>query len=600
MRAGNGAQQQIPQERAEPRMAARGMGAAATGTRLSQSLPSRMPDAGLVPKPPMPFTLPPEKKRDLQSGSHLTGGAGTLGVSPRPEDDAMNRLVQSGRSRHDADKLVPGMSLLHLLVVDEDEPVLRAICEISADLGFRVHAASSANSAVEAMERHALDVVLMDLRSREGGLRLLEQLRNRFPRVPIVVMTAFGTVHSAAEAMRLGANNYLTKPFAMEELKGTLRDAANQRHFDLESRRLQEAIQGDTGEGAIVGGSPGIQKLLRIVSKVAAATHPVLILGESGTGKETVAKLIHRNGLGKANGTTVPSQSGDKSPEPCPFLHIDCAAMPPALQEAEIFGSVRGDGIAGHEEKRGVLTREGGCTLYLEEIAAMPLDLQARLQRALQERAVRSTGGANGLPTTMRLIASSTRDLSELVDSGKFRKDLYLRLSIVNLRIPPLRERREDIPLLATFFLDRQARKSGREFQLHKEVLQMLDGYHWGGNVSELQTAIERACSIASGPLICLIDLPTQMHCYREQLGIESVRIDERSTTETVLPNQELRDRGAQPKWTDIKPIADVERRTILNTMELLNGDKLMAAKLLGIGKTTLYRKLKEYGITED
>lgn len=512
---------------------------------------------------------------------------------------AADRLAVSGRDRSEVgESLLSGMPLMHLLVIDEDEPVLRAICEIAAEMGFRVHAAASASAATDVMERHTLDMVLMDLRSREGGLPMVQQIHSRCPRAPIVVMTAFATVHSAMEAIRLGATDYLTKPFAMEELTGMLRDAAQHRQFDVETRRLQESLQGDAGARGLIGASPAMQKLFRIVSKVAYASHPVLIVGESGSGKESFAKLIHRSGEGGV-GPEADAQQQAVPVERRPFFQIDCMAIAPAVLEAELLGYVRDEGTAEREEKAGLLTLPGGCTLYIDEIGAMPLELQAKLLRALQEKKVRPVGAAVALPVTARVIAASSCNLPQLVETGGFRKDLYFRLNVVNLRIPPLRERREDIPQLVAFFLEKQSRDHAVAYRLDGEVLRVLDGYDWPGNVRELESAVERACSMSSGPMICLADLPTQLQGYRQQLGIETLRIDERAPDmATFLPERMGGTYSSGP--TAILSIAAIERQAILSTIGKLNGDKLMAAKLLGIGKTTLYRKLKEYGIRED
>lgn len=596
MRAGSEAQERFPSW--EKRKAAtHGIIAVAPAVKDLQMTPSLgagrvqlmspIPDAGHSYRSSLP-----------DRGDMHQEPAASYSALPLQEGDAVDLLAISGRNRDEAEHPLPSMPPLHLLVVDEDKPVLRAICEIAAEMGFRVHAANSASAAAEVLQRQSLDMVLMDLRSHDGGLSVLEQMRGRFPRVPIVVMTAFATVNSAVEAMRLGATDYLTKPFAMEELTGTLRNAAQHRQVDVESRRLQETLQSEVGAEGIIGTSPAMHKLLRIVSKVAFATHPVLIVGESGTGKETIAKLIHRSSQGELASTNTSEQA--RSEGHCPFLQVDCEATLPALLETELFGCVHNEGTVERAEKRGLLTLPGGCTLYLDEIGAMPLDLQAKLLRALQEKKMRPVGGAVALPVTVRIIAASSRNLAQLVETGGFRKDLYFRLNVVNLRVPPLRERREDIPLLAMYFLNRQAHEHGTDYRLDGDVLRILDGYEWPGNVRELEVAVERACSMSSGPVIFLIDMPTQVQGYREQLGVDAFRIDEHLAGSAPYADERVRPANFSGNFTDIVSIADLERQAILTTIEKLNGDKMMAAKLLGIGKTTLYRKLKEYGIDED
>ena len=479
-------------------------------------------------------------------------------------------------------RVVSGMGTLHLLVVDDDEHVLRAICEIAATMGFAVHPARTPEAAAELLDRQNLDVVLLDLLPNDRGFAFVQMVKNTFPRVPIVVMTAFATVNSAVDAMRLGASDYLTKPFAMDELTGTLELAAQRRQFDVESRRLQDRMLSDAGGHGLIGASAAMEKLLRMVAKVAPATHPVLIVGESGTGKELVARLID----------STAASAGAR-----PMMSVDCSAVSPAVLETELFGFVRNEGTAEREERRGLLTVDGGGTLFIREIGGMPLDLQAKLLRALQERKVRPAGAAVALPVTARLLAGSSRNLPHLVESGAFRKDLYFRLNVVHLRVPPLRERKDDIPLLAAYFLRRQAEIRHLDYQLDSEVLRVLEGYDWPGNVRELEGSIERACSFSSGPVIFLPDFPSQLRGYRQQLEVETLRVDRRIPEDrvqrSVLPSAAT----SQPA---IVSIAELEKQAILTAIHFLNGDKLMAAKLLGIGKTTLYRKLKEYGIDED
>ena len=458
---------------------------------------------------------------------------------------------------------------------------LRGICEIAATMGFSVHAARTAAAASEILERQSLDLVLLDLLSHDQGFAFLQQVRQGFPRVPIVVMTAFATVNSAVDAMRLGATDYLTKPFAMDELSNTLEVAAQRRQFDVESRRLQDRMLADAGGHGLIGASPAMEKLLRMVAKVAPATHPLLIVGESGTGKELVARLIH-------------SASG--GPAERPIMSVDCSALSPALLETELFGFVRNEGTAEREERQGLLSAAGGGTLFVREIGEMPLDLQARLLRALQERKVRPVGSAVALPVTARLLASSSRNLPQQVESGGFRRDLYFRLNVVNLRVPPLRERRDDIPLLAAYFLRRQSELHHREYRLDSEVLRTLEGYDWPGNIRELEGSIERACSVASGQVLYLPDFPSQLRGYQSQLEVETLRVDTRVPTDRARRSTG----GVAADQPAIVSIAELEKSAILMAIRLLKGDKLMAAKLLGIGKTTLYRKLKEYGIEDD
>jgi DNA-binding NtrC family response regulator len=460
---------------------------------------------------------------------------------------------------------------LRLLVIDDDLPVLRACKEIAQGVGFDVSATSTSEEARNFVKTHAPDVVLMDLKMPAGGLSLLEEIRAARPRSAVVVMTAFATVTSAVEAMRIGATDYLTKPFAMDELVGVLERAGQRRSFELESRRLTGQLQNQRGE-TMIGNSAEMVKLTRIVQKVATANHPVLIVGESGTGKEMVARAIHVSGP-HANRR---------------FAVLECGQLSPSVLESELFGYAPSALTGLSHAKEGALVSKEGGTLFLDGISEMPLDLQARLMRALQDKRVRTPGADLDLPVTVRVLAATTRNLQPLVESGEFRRDLYYRLAVVSLRTPPLRERGDDIALLAQYFLDRLRREGAASHRFGSDAMQRMAGYEWPGNVREMENAIERACAISSGPVLHLKDFPSQLQTGAEAYGESILRVDERVSGE---PGK----RSSQ----HLVSIAELEREAILNTVRQLQGDKLMAAKLLGIGKTTLYRKLKEYGIPD-
>lgn len=462
-----------------------------------------------------------------------------------------------------------GLPVLHLMVVDEDAAVRNACVEIARKLGFAVVGAEDMDSARAILKHQKIDLMLLDLKvPGGGGLNLIDDIKTLYPETAIVVMTAFATVSSAVEAMRIGAGDYLTKPFALEELVAILERAGELRHFDLETRRLREKLRNQKGGGHLIGHSPEMEKVYRILSKVAHSSHPVLIVGESGTGKEMVARQIHFNG---PNGTKR-------------FVAVDCGSLVPSMIEAELFGYVKGTFGAGYPQaKEGLLATADGGTVYLDEIGELTLELQAKLLRALQERAIRPLGGSEQVPISARVLAATSRDLMAMVEQGRFRKDLYFRLNVVNLRIPPLRERKEDLPLLAQYFLDRTQRETGVGHTLSDAALHTLMAYDWPGNVRELEGALERACALSSGPLLHLGDLPTQLQ-------------DLRMHRPMLAPDDGVAGDGALSR---IVSIADLEKEAILNTMRQLKGDKLTAARLLGIGKTTLYRKLKEYGIRD-
>jgi two-component system response regulator HydG len=316
----------------------------------------------------------------------------------------------------------------------------------------------------------------------------------------------------------------------------------------------------------MVGHSPEMEKIYRILSKVAQSSHPVLILGESGTGKELVAHTIHAYGPNAQK----------------PFLPVDCGSLVPTLMESELFGYVKGAFTGANRSKDGLLVSAEGGTVFLDEIGELSLEMQAKLLRALQEKEVRPVGATHRVPIRARIVAATNRDLALMVERGEFRKDLFYRLNVVNLKLPPLRDRPEDIPLLAAHFLDKISRELGRKFILSDEALRIMMSHEWPGNVRELENALQRGCTLSSGPVIRLGDLTTQL--MNRALEIEKAASHDANSSEM----------GA-----GIKTLAQTEREEILKTIRMLNGDKLKAAKLLDIGKTTLYRKLKEYGIVD-
>ena len=459
---------------------------------------------------------------------------------------------------------------LTLLVVDDDGPVRSACREAALRMGFVVLVSEDVPQARRVLQREPVDLALVDLKMPgTGGLALFETMKREHPETGVVVMTAFATVVSAVEAMRLGAVDYLTKPFALDELTSVLERARQLRQVDVRSRRLRERLRTVHGMGELVGQSVEMEKLYRFLSKVAFSTHPVLILGESGTGKELVARSIHTSG---------PSAKQ-------PFIPVDCGALTPTLIESELFGHVKGAFTGADKAKEGLLVAAGRGTIFLDEIGELPLEMQAKLLRALQEKEVRPLGSTQSVPVNARVLAATNRDLKAMVERGTFRKDLYFRLNVVNLRIPPLRDRREDIPLLAMHVLERLEQETGVVRTFSEETLRVMQAYDWPGNVRELENAVERACALSSGPVVHLADLPTQLQDFRRHREPQ-----EFEPTMTA---------GVRHDGSVIVSIAEMEKKAILATIRKLKGDKLMAAKLLGIGKTTLYRKLKEYGITE-
>jgi DNA-binding NtrC family response regulator len=452
---------------------------------------------------------------------------------------------------------IEGANFLNLLIVDDERAIRDACREVAQSLGFNTFTADSAEHAYRLLESQGIDAVLLDLRlPGAGGLEALNQIKSRRPDAIIVVVTGYGTVQSAVQAMKNGAYDYVTKPFSLDELKLLLERVVSHLKLKTENRVLREKIKSRQGFGSIVGTSPEMEKLYRIVAKAAHSTHPVLILGESGTGKELVARSIHFSGPFR-----------DK-----PFIPVDCGSLVPTLIESELFGYVKGAFTGAQHAKDGLLAIAEGGTVFLDEVGELPVDLQAKLLRAIQEKEIRPVGSTKQIPINVRILAATNRDLEEGVAQGTFRRDLYFRLNVLSLRIPSLRERRQDIPLLAAHFLERLSRNSEQERTLSDDALKAMLAYDWPGNVRELENCLERACAFTTGPMIHLGDLPREI----SQL--------ERSTAA-----------GAGNGTSKIVSMSELERQTILNAIAQLNGDKLQAARLLGIGKTTLYRKLKEY-----
>ena len=455
---------------------------------------------------------------------------------------------------------IPGANLLNLLVVDDERAVREGCRDAAQSAGFNTFVADSAEHAYKVLDTQNIDIVLLDLKlPGASGLEALRTVKSRRPNAVVVIITGYATVSSAVQAMKMGAFDYISKPFTLDELRIMLERSMDELKMTTEKRVLRERLRSKHGFGSIIGRSPEMEKLYRIIAKAAQSTHPVLIMGESGTGKELVARCIHYSG-----------PYHDK-----PFIPVDCGSLVPTLIESELFGYVRGAFTGAIRAKEGLLAIANGGTVFLDEIGELTVDLQAKLLRAIQEKEIRPVGSTKRVTINVRILAATNRNLEAAVADGTFRRDLYFRLNVLSLKIPPLRDRKQDIPLLAEHFLERMSRNTGSQRTLSEEALQVMMGYDWPGNVRELENCLERACALSSGPNIQTADLPSPIQNANHPTLTEAA------------------DGGK------IVPIADLEREAILRTIDQLKGDKLLAARLLGIGKTTLYRKLKEYA-TED
>ncbi len=452
---------------------------------------------------------------------------------------------------------IEGANFLNLLIVDHDRTIRESCREVAQSLGFNTQVAESAEQAYRLLDSSSTDAVLLDLRPGGGGLDALHVIKKHRADALVIVVTGYGTVQSAVQAMKDGAYDYVTKPFSMEELRLLLERVAGHLRLKTENRVLRETIKSRHGFGNLIGRAPEMEKLYRIIAKAGQSAHPVLILGESGTGKELVAKSIHFAGIFRNK----------------PFIPVDCGSLVPTLIESELFGHVRGAFTGATNPKDGLLAIAEGGTVFLDEIGELPTDLQAKLLRAIQEKEIRPVGSVKRVPINVRILAATNRDLERAVAEGTFRRDLFFRLNVLTLRLPALRERRQDIPLLVAHILERIGRDAGIEKTISDEALKALLNYDWPGNVRELENSLERACALSSAHEIQLRDLPTQIYS---------------------APNDLM---GVSPPshGTGIVSMAELEKQTILNALTQVNGDKMLAAQLLGIGKTTLYRKLKEY-----
>jgi len=442
---------------------------------------------------------------------------------------------------------------LTVLIVDDEEST-RTLCrDVVTDSGLRARTASTTEQALESLEQFPVDIVISDLRVPQlGGLELLKRIKESYPQTAVIMLTQYGTIESAVEATRIGAVDYLTKPFHIPELRSKLERVMHSLEIDQENRILREQLRTRPGFGGLIGVSPKMQRVYRLIEKVSQHKYPVLILGESGTGKELVARSIHF--------------AGPRRNEP--FVPVDCSSLAPTLIESELFGHVRGAFTGATHAKTGLMEAAGNGTLFLDEIGDLPVDLQAKLLRALQEKEVRPVGSTDRVAISTRVIAATNRDLETAVRQNQFRQDLFFRLNVVQIKLPPLRERKSDIPILVNAFLEKFSDSSGGPRTISEDAMARLLAYDWPGNVRELENAIERAVALGSGPILHVGDLPSNLHYAAGE---------------------------RMPQTDELVPLEELERRAILRALHEASGDKLAAARLLGIGKTTLYRKLKQY-----
>jgi DNA-binding NtrC family response regulator len=448
---------------------------------------------------------------------------------------------------------------IRLLIVDDEQSIRRLCVTVGESLGFACMEADSGESALNLLEEQPAHMVLTDMvMPRMSGLQFLEQAKKLLPRTEIAVMTGHGSIETAVQAMKLGAYDYITKPFSpLEELRLFLRRMAEKVRLVEENQFLRERTETETDLHGIVGSSAKIQDVLRMIARLKDTRTPVLISGESGTGKELVARAIHFRGAFATQ----------------PFVAVDCGSLVPTLIESELFGYEKGAFTGALKSKAGLFQSAHGGTIFLDEIGELPLEMQAKLLRVLQEKEVRPVGSNEKSKVDVRVIAATNRDLEAAYRNGTFRKDLFFRLNVVTVHLPSLRERRADIPLLVHWFLDRYA--PGKSMQVTSLAMKCLLQYSWPGNVRELENCIERAVALGDNRTIDVGDLPPAVASGSEDGEEDEAKLPALTTTD----------------------LEDIERATIQRVFEQVKGDKALAGKMLGISRATLYRKLKRYNI---
>ena len=449
-----------------------------------------------------------------------------------------------------------GQNANSLLVVDDDPDMRNLLQDILEDQHYRVILASNGQEAVKHLDSETFTVVLTDLRMKVmDGLELLHKIISQHPECNVIIMTAFGTVETAVEAMKQGAFDYLTKPIKTEELLVTVDKAMREALLRREVEQLRQQVSREFSFDQILGKSKPMREVFDLIRRVADSQTNILITGESGTGKELVAKAIHFNSLRKA----------------APFVPVNCAAIPELLLESELFGHVRGAFTDAKSDKRGLFEEAQGGTLFLDEISELPMMLQAKLLRAVQEREIRRVGATRSVPIDVRIIAATNVKLVEEVKAKRFREDLFYRLNVIEIRLPSLRDRKEDIPLLVQGLLHKSAAAHQKSIEgIAESALARLIDYEWPGNVRELENVIERAATLAQKNTIMLEDLPSAI---REVQG-EGQMVED--AVDRLLPLEEL------------------EHSYIRRILEKKGGNKYQTAQVLGIDRKTLYRKLEE------
>ena len=447
-----------------------------------------------------------------------------------------------------------------VLVVDDDPAHRTMLRTLLTGWGYAIDEADDGSAAIERVHERVFDLIMMDIRMvKVSGLQALAEIKALNPAIPIIIMTAYSSVESAVEALKSGAYDYLTKPLDFDELRLVMERAMEHTHLRQENRLLRETLGSHFDTQHIIGRSAPMMRLMETVAQVAPSEATVLITGESGTGKEMIAGAIHFNS---------PRKDG-------PFVKINCAAITETLLESELFGHEKGAFTGAHRQKEGRFRQAHGGTLFLDEISEMSLAMQVKLLRVLQEREITRVGGEEVIKVNVRIIAATNTDLAREIEEGRFREDLYYRLNVVALEMPPLRERREDIPLLAQHFLEALSKENRKNIKgFTPQAMDRLMKYDWPGNVRELMNAIERGVVLSRSE-------------YLDEEVLSLISSDE-SSSQDISSGDGLN--------ADM-PLDEVEKATILKTLESAGGNKSEAARRLGITRRTLHKRLKLYGV---
>lgn len=447
-----------------------------------------------------------------------------------------------------------------ILVVDDDADILEACSQVLGRAGCRVTATSDAEQVLELVQAGEYDVLIADLKMpKMDGIELLKAVRQIDPDLPVVMITGFATVETAVESIKAGAADYVPKPFEPDHLRQVVRNTVEKLDLIRENQALKERLRQPTVSDEMVGQSAALKKVRELISKVAPTDSTVLILGETGTGKELVARAIH------ASSTRVSK----------PFLPVNCAAIPPALLESELFGHIKGAFTGAYRSRRGSFQLANKGSLFLDEIGEMSLDLQIKLLRVLQDGQIQPVGSEKLVKVDVRIIAASNRNLDEAVKEGQFREDLFYRINVLPLTLPPLRERDKDVLFLAEHFLGKYSRELRKQVKGYtEEVRRLLEEYPWPGNIRELENAVERAVILAEGETLGVEDFP--------QLLASSSLVSERSSGGSEL--------------AELPPLEKVERDYIVEVLQATQWNRKKASEILGISTVTIWRKLDKKG----